>query len=87
MKSLYKIFSIIAALGFSFITIANDNNTTRLGYVIVPTPKGDVKAESWTYEKKNGGIDLCWEDPKKGLSCLDYDTREMYEEAPNKISN
>jgi len=46
MRSLCKIFSIIAALGFSFITIANDNNTKSLGYVIVPTPKGDVKAES-----------------------------------------
>lgn len=86
MRTLCKIFSIIAALGFSFITIADDNNTKSLGYVIVPTPKGDVKAESWSNKKKNGDIDICWQDPKKGPCCYDYGTREVYE-APNRISN
>lgn len=46
MRSLCKIFSIIAALGFSFITIANDNNTKSLGYVIIQILKGDVKTKS-----------------------------------------
>ncbi|HGJ5855698.1 hypothetical protein QE197_16810 [Arsenophonus nasoniae] len=79
MKPLCKILSTTALLGFSFIAVAKDSSLKNT--ILVPKGNGEyVRVSSTTINRPNvkNAVDICWEDPLKGPSCFNGDTREVY---------